>query len=244
MLLEAGTANPDSLGLHFLPLLDDSDLFGHYTTSPYAAKLAAALSPVLTPSEHTRLEQAILRARDPLDSGGKRTRELVDSLLGQLDSSRVQNTAAQARLAELDSQGGPPPAPEPPAASSSFPFVRDVSFEWSAESSTPGGTDGPLKGAMKRAETDLYGTMSGAAGDQHAARERLRESLPALHSALIAAGPTVDQSALRHAFALLVRGAERLAPDAEVLPGTDLGEMVFSILRDALPTDNRSGGRA
>lgn len=120
MLLEAGAANPDSLGPHFLPLLDGSDLFGHYTTSPYAAKLVAALSPVLSRPEHARLEQAILRARNPLDADGKRTHDLVDILLGQLDSSRVQNAAAQARLAELDSQGGPAPAPEPqphPAAS-------------------------------------------------------------------------------------------------------------------------------
>lgn len=139
MLLEAGTANPDSLGRHLLPLLDGSDLLGHYTTNPYVAKLAAALSPVLTPPQHARLEQAILRAHDPLDPDGNRTQNLTDSLLRQLDSNRVQNAAAQARLAELDSQGGPPPAPEPPAASSSFPFTRDISFEWSAESSTSNG---------------------------------------------------------------------------------------------------------
>ena len=95
---------------------------------------------------------------------------------------------------------------------------------------------------MKRAETDLYATMSGAAGDQHTARERLRESLPTLYSAFIAAGPAIDQSASRQAFALLVHSAERLAPDADVLPGTDLGEMVFGILRAALPADNYPGG--
>jgi hypothetical protein len=185
-----------------------------------------------------------LRARDPIDPDGKRTQNLVDTLLGQLDSSRVQNAAAQARLAYLNSQGGPPPAPEPPAASSSFPFSRDISFEWSAESSTPAGTDGPLQEAMKRAETDLYGTMTGAAGGQHAARERLRESLPALYSALIPADPAIDRAAFRQAFALLVRSAERLAPDADVLPGTDLGEMVLGILRAALPAGDQSGGGA
>lgn len=82
---------------------------------------------------------------------------------------------------------------------------------------------------MKRAETDLYGTMSGSAGDQRAAQERLRESLPALYSALIPADTAVDQSVFTQAFALLVHCAERLAPDTEVLPGTDLGEMVFGI---------------
>jgi hypothetical protein len=242
-LLEAGSAHPGSLGQHLLPLLDGSDLLGHYTTRAYAARLTAALSPVLPPPEHARLEQAILRARDPLDVDGERTQDLVDSLLGQLDRSRVQDAAAQARLAELDSQGGPPPAPEPPAASGSFPFTRDISFEWSADSSTSAETDGPLRDAMKRAETDLYATMSGAAGDQGGARERLRESLPALYSALMPDDPVVDQSVFRQAFTLLVRCAERLAPDAEVLPGTDLGEMVFGILRAALPAGDLSGGR-
>jgi len=239
MLLEAGAANPRSLGPHFLPLLDGSDLFGHYATSPYAVKLVAALSPVLTAPEHARLEQAILRTRNPLDPDGKRTQNLVDILLGQLDSSRVQDAAVQARLAELDSQGGPPPAPEPPAASS---IIGDISFGLPAESSTPAEAEGPLREAMKRAETDLYGTMSGAAGDLHAARERLRESLPVLYSALIPAGPSADQSVFRQAFALLVQCAERLAPDAEVLPGTDLGEMVFDILRAAMPAGDHTGG--
>ena len=243
-LLEAGAANPGSLGQHLLPLLDGSDLFGHYTTRAYAARLTAALSRVLPPPEHARLEQAILRARDPLDVNGERTQDLVDSLLGQLDRSRVQDIAARVRLAELDDQGGPPPAPEPPAASSRFPFTRDISFEWSAESSTSAETDGPLREAMKRAETDLYATMSGAAGDQGAARERLRESLPALYYALMPDDPAVDQSMFRQAFTLLARCAESLAPDEEVLPGTDLGEMVFGILRAALPASDATGGRA
>lgn len=203
------------------------------------SKLAASLSPVLTAPEHARLEQAILRAHDPLDPDGKRTQNLVDTLLGQLDSSRVQNAAAQARLAELDSQGGPPPAPQPPAASG---MIGDKSFEWPTESNTPAEAEGPLREAMKRAETDLYGTMSGAAGDQHAARERLRESVPVLYSALIPAGSSFDQSVFSQAFALLVHSAERLAPDAEVLPGTDLGEMVFGILRAALPAGDHTGG--
>jgi hypothetical protein len=242
VLLEAGAANPGSLGRYILALLDSSDLLGHYTTRPYAAKLTAALSAVLTAPEHARLEQAVLRARDPRDPDGQRTQDLVDSLLGQLDSSRVQDAAALARLAELDSQGGPPPAPEAPDASGSFPFVRDISFEWSAESSTSTEAADPLREALKRAETDLYGTMSGTAGDQRAARERLRESMPALYSDLIAADTVIDQSVFTRAFALLAQCAERLAPDAEVLPGTDLGEMVFEVLRAALPAGNPSGG--
>ncbi len=243
-LLEAGAANPGSLGQRLLPLLDGSELFGHYATRAYAARLTAALSPVLPPLDHAHLEQAILRARDPLDVNGEHTQDLVDSLLGQLDRSRVQDAAARVRLAELDGQGGPPPAPEPPAASSRFPFIRDISSAWPAENTTSAEPDGPLRAAMKRAESDLYSTMSGAAGERGAVRERLRESLPALYSALMTDDVAVDQSMFTQAFTLLVRCADSLAADEEVLPGTDLGEMVFGILRAALPATDATGGRA
>jgi hypothetical protein len=244
-LLEAAAANPATLGRHLLPLLDNSDLFGHHTTRAYAAKLTAALSSVLTESEHACMERAILRARDPMDANGERTQDLVDSLLGQLDRSRVQDAAPQARLAEFDAQGGPRPAPEPPAGSGGFPFaVRDVAFDWPAESNVPAGTGGPLEQAMQRAEADLFDAMSGAASNQGPTSERLRESLPALYSALMSNDPALNQSVFRQAFTLLVRGAERLASDPEILPSTDLGEMVFAILRAALPAVDVPDGRA
>jgi hypothetical protein len=244
-LLDAGAANPDSLGRHLLPLLDGSDLLGHYTTRAYAAKLTAALSPVLTESEHERLEQAILRARDPLDAIGEHTQGLIDTLLGQLDGSRVQDATARARLARLIDQGGPPHPPEPPAGSGGPPYgVPDFSFEWSAETGPDLEKGEPLSRAVQRAETDLFETMSGAATDQRAPRERLRESLTALYSALIPTDPAVDQDTFRQAFSVLVRCAERVASDAAVLPGTDLGEMVFEILKAGLPDGAVEDGRA
>jgi hypothetical protein len=95
---------------------------------------------------------------------------------------------------------------------------------------------------MERLQADLSNAISGATDDQRAARERLRESLPALYSVLIPASSAKDQSVFDEAFLLMVNGAERLASDPEVLPGTDLGEMVFGILRAGLPTADSSGG--
>jgi hypothetical protein len=239
-LLEAGATNPDSLGRRLLPLLDGSDLLGHYMTTPFAARMVAALSRTLTPPEHADLEQAILRARDPRDPDGGRTQELVDTLLGQLDRSRVQDAAPLARLTELADQGGPPPAPEPPTLMGGFrPYgVR----ERLSESGAIGDSDTALVQAMERLQADLSNAISGATDDQRAARERLRESLPALYWVLIPASSAKDQSVFDEAFALMVNGAERLASDPEVLPGTDLGEMVFGILRAGLPTADSSGG--
>jgi hypothetical protein len=238
-LLEAGAANPDSLGRRLLPLLDGSELLGHYRTMPYATRLTASLTTVLTPREHARLELAILRTHDPLNPNGARSQELIDTLLGQLDPGRVQDPAVRRRLAELDSQGGPPPAPQPPAMSggSGSYGVRERLRERGAL----GGTDEALLQAMERVQSDIVHTTSGATDDHHAVRERLRESVPALYSILIPAGPAIDQPAYDEAFMLLVHGAERLASDPEALPCTGLGQMVFGILRAALPTDDPSG---
>jgi hypothetical protein len=242
MLLEAGTAHPESLGRRFVPLLDGTDLLGHFKTSPYAAQLVAVLSPVLSPSEHAHLEQAILGAQVPHDPDGERTKDLTHGLLGQLQRSRVQNPAAQARLAELDSQRGPPPLPKPTPAASSFTAARDTSLEWSKEGDVSTETAGPLREAIRRAGTDFNGTMSNLANEQAAARERLRESLPALYAALISADTAVDQHDSAQADDLMTYCAERLALDAEVLPGTDLGELVFGILKAALSTGEPPSG--
>jgi hypothetical protein len=239
MLLEAGTAHPESLGRCLLPLLDGSDLLCHFMTSPYAAKLIAALSPILSPAEHACLERAVLDVRQnhPTDPDGERTQALIDGLLGQLDRSRVQNPAVRERLAELDSQGGPPLPPEPRAESGGYTFTRDVSFGWPEEVGVSTETGGPLREAIKRAEADFYGTMSNSVDDQTAARERLRESMPALYSVLTSAEVAAEQADAAHAHDVLTYCAERLAPDTEVLPSTDLGEMVFGLLEAALPVN-------
>ena len=239
-LLEAGATNPRSVGRRLLPLLNGSDLFGHYLATSSAARLVAALSPVLSAPEHAELEASVMRASDPFDQNGAHTQDLVDTLLGQLDPSRVQGTAARERLAELDGQGGPPPLPAPSVPSGGFrpSGVR----ERLAETNALGESDGSLLQAMERLQADLISTTSGGSDEQRSARQRLHGSLPALYSLLIPPDPAIGQPVFDEAFTLLVNGAELLATDPEVLPGTDLGEQVLGILTAAVPKGDSTGG--
>ena len=238
-ILEAGATYPGTLGRRLLPLLHDSDLFGHPMTRSSAARLTAALSPVLTTAEHANLEEAIAQARNIPRSDASADQALVDSLLGQLDSGRIQDKSLLARLAELEHQGGPPPIPEAPEIQGGF--GRYGIRERLAESGAIDKTDKALLQAMERLEADVRGTGSGSADDQRGARERLRESVPALYGVVIPVGTTIDQQVFGAAFNLLVNGAECLAYDTEVLPGSELGEMVFGILRAALPDIGLAG---
>lgn len=240
LLLEAGAAHPASLGPMLLPLLDGSDLPGHYTTVAFAAKLTAALSASLPAPEHAQLEQIILRARNPLDPAGGRGQELVDMLLGQLVSDRVQDPAARARLAELDAQGGPPAAPESPSAFADYDGVIDISSS-TDESGSPDTTGDALQQAAEQVSGDIAGAASGTPEDQEAARQRLRASVPRLNDALMTSGRPPGVPAFEQAFTTLAHGAELLARDPDVLPDTDLGQIVLGILEAALPAEPSSG---
>ena len=240
LLLEAGGAHPASLGLMLLPLLDGSDLLGHYTTSAFAAKLAAALSASLPATEHARLEQIILRAGNPLDPAGKHTQELVDTLLGQLGPDRVQDPASRARLTELDAQGGSPAAPQTLSADGNFDGT--FSFSWSTdESSTSDTTGNELQQAAEQVSGDIASAGSGTPEDREAARQRLHASVPRLYDILMTGGQASNPPAFEQAFNILANGAEFLARDPGVLPGTDIGQMILGILEAALPAEQASG---
>jgi hypothetical protein len=236
LLLEAGAAHPASLGLMLLPLLDGSDLLGHYTTMAFAAKLTAALSASLPAPQHEQLEQIILRARNLRDPAGERGQELVDMLLGQLVPDRVQTPVSHARLAELDAQGGPPAAPRPPSADGGHDGVTDIS--WSTdEGGTPGMTGDALQQAAEQVSSDIAGVASGSPEDQEAARQRLHASIRRLRDALMTSGRPADVPAFGQAFTTLARGAELLAGDPDVLPDTNIGQVVIGILEAALPAE-------
>jgi hypothetical protein len=238
-LLDAGTANPGTLGKLLLPLLHGSDLLGHPMTRPAAARLTAALSPVLTTAEHAALEQAVLHAHDPLGPTGDGDQNIVDSLLGRLVQDRLQDASARARRAELETVGGPPPVPEPMGAQGGFVAYR--MREQLAESGALDDVAEPLVRAMDRLAADLAAAASASAEDQRTVRPQLRASVPALYSVLIPDDTPTDPRVFEAAFTLLVGGAQRLASDPEVVPGSELGEMVFGILRAGLPASGPSG---
>jgi hypothetical protein len=239
LLLEAGAAHPATLGPMLLQLLDGSDLLGHYTTMAFAAKLTAALSASLPDPEHAHLEQIILRARNPRDPENTNGQELIDMLLGQLDPDRVQDPVSRARLAALDAQGGPPAAPQPLPAAANYGGV--ISASWNTdESGTPVTSSDPLQLAAEQVSSDVAGTASGTPEDQTIARQRLRASVPHLYGVLMSSDQPLDTPALEQVFTTLTYGAEILARDAEILPDTDLGQMVLGILEAALPAESPS----
>lgn len=240
LLLVAGANHPHSVGRRLLPLLDGSDLLGHYMTTPFAARTIAALSRALAPPEHADLEQAILRARDPLDPNGDRAQRLVDTLLGKLDVSRIQEVPVQARLADLADQGGPAPPPEPLTAGGDFlPYLMRQRL---SERGVTDQGNNELIEAMERLRLDVMNARAGATDDQRAARHRLRESFPSFYESLIPQSASVDPVVFDEGLTLMVNCAELLALDPEVLPGTDLGERVLGILRAGLLSAEQTGG--
>ena len=88
--------------------------------------------------------------------------------------------------------------------------------------------------AMERLEADVSGTMSGATDDQGLARQRLHVSLPELYWLLKKSDRVIDQAVLDEAFAFLLSAAQSLASDPEVLPGTELGELILELFTAAV----------
>jgi hypothetical protein len=230
-LLEAGAASPAIVGRRVAALLTDGDLLGHYMTHPATTRLVAAVSPLLAPVEHAALEQAIHATRDPLQASDDAAQSRRDALLGQLDRSQVQREESRTRLKELDATGGPPPAPPDP-----FGFVSWSEFAQGAESADDGVSE-PLRAALDGLRNDLAGSISGSTDDQRAAREGLRDSVPALFSMLTGSGAPPNPSAIAAAAGYLVNGAERLASDPTVLPGSELGELILGLFAAAAPSE-------
>jgi hypothetical protein len=240
LMLEAGAAHPGSLGLMLLPLLDGSDLLGHYTTMALGARLTAALSALLPPAGHAELEGMVLQARDPFNPAGERRQELTDMLLSQLDTGRVQDPGSRARLAELDAHGRRPAVPSPPGADGDYDGVTDA--EWNRGDNSTAGPDGDaLRQAAAQVAADSTNAVSQVTEVRDAARQQLRASVPRLNDALIERGRTPGAPAPDESAATLARGAQLLACDPDVLPGNALGQVVMQVLTDALPAEPPDG---
>lgn len=234
-LLEGGATNPTTVGRRIAVIFNDGDLLGHYMTHPAATRLVAAISPLLAPLEHSELEEAILGTRDALrvddDDAAQSAR---DTLLGQLDRSNIQREESRARLGELDAAGGPPPSPPDP-----FAFVSWEEFNQGTQNPDDGVSE-TVRAAIEVLRRDLGESISGSTDDQQAARERLRDSVPKLFSLLTGSG-TPSPAALAEASGYLANGAELLASDPTVLPGTELGRLILGLFAAYAP-DGQSGG--
>jgi hypothetical protein len=229
-ILEAGASSPAGLGRRLVPIFDQGELLGHPNTHPSAAHLVSAVSPLLDDEAHAGLERRLHAAKSPLDPSDERTRAIVDTLLGQLDRGRVQLDETRARLDHLDADGGAPEPPEVPYTFHPWTYF-DPPPDTSGEDATP------FQVAVSQLRTDLSGSISGGTDEQRAARERLRESVPALLAVLDSPDRPLDPGDIQAAVAHLLTGADRLASDETVLPGTALGNTVFGLLAMALPPD-------
>jgi hypothetical protein len=113
-----------------------------------------------------------------------------------------------------------------------------ISASWSTdESGTPAASADPLQLAEEQVSSDIAGTASGTPEDQATARQQLRASVPHLYGVLMSSDQPLDAPALEQVFTTMTHGADILARDAEILPGTDLGQIVLGILEAALPAE-------
>jgi hypothetical protein len=238
-LLETAAAHPDSLGPMVLALLDGSELLGHPMTMAFAAQLTAALSGSLPPQEHGSLEQFIFRAHNPFNPGADDAQELADMLLGQLDRGRIQDPASRARLAELDAIGGPPAAPQPLSTDASF--GRTFPNEGN---SAPDTTRDAVQRALEQVSSDINGVRAAIPEGREAARHRLHASVPLLYDILMAGNGAAGVAAFGEAFAVLVLSAQILSADPDVIPDSEIGQMVLGILRAGLPAKPSSTGNS
>jgi hypothetical protein len=229
-LLDAGASTPSIVGRRLVPVLLDGDLLGHSFTHPSAARLIAAVSPLVEADEHAALERAVFAARDPVNENEETNRTLVDTLLGQLDRGKLQLEESRIRLDELDQAGGAPAPPE-------NPLTFHPWGDFAPEPEPDGDVSTPFRLMLDQVRADVGDSSTGSADDQRAARERLRVSVPALVSLLEGPNGPIDPSELTTALAYLLPGAERLASDETVLPGTQLGNVVLGLFAAASPGD-------
>jgi hypothetical protein len=239
LLMETAAAHPDSLGPMLLTLLDGSELFGHPMTMASAAKLTAALSMSLSPQEHASLERFARRAHNPFDPSAGPAQKVADMLLGQLDRDRIQDPASHARLAQLDSTGGPLVAPQ--ALSTEDLFSRNLPDDGNGASDPTGDA---LQKALEQVTSDINDTRAPAPEEREAARHRLQASVPHLYDILMNDDPSTSASAKGKAFTALVMGAHTLTSDPAVIPDSKIGQIVLKILREGLPAKPSSTGNS
>jgi hypothetical protein len=195
-------------------------LLANTQTRAASGELMGVLSAALEPEQHSRLlEQPIQQAAElfPLDAAHWRE-QAVDQLLGYLDVSRVQDSAMRERLANLLAGDGPPRAPEPSRITAGWSSI-DLAEVLGQDTYNALGDD--ARTALEELRRVLSITENG--GEDTAALENSFRCAVAETAGVTA--ETVHE--------LVTRAADRLTGSPAVLPGTDLGELVVTILFEA-----------
>ncbi len=232
ILLAAAAAAPASLGIAFIPLLENGQLLEHPATSGPAAHLLAAVSPLLNADMHRAIERRVLAIGNRADAqDGTQFTEIMDTLIGCLDPARIQEPEIAHRLAALRPSGGPP---QPP------PLSRDPAlgraFDISADAPGPSdGNDKPLADTINAVEADLREAYNRGPG-QEPARQRLRESFPSLVAELARdRGEPSSEHLRQQGFTSLCAAADILAGDPQITPDSELGPLILAVLLGVLP---------
>ncbi|MFI5937857.1 hypothetical protein [Actinoplanes sp. NPDC051494] len=213
------TAN---LARALLPALDSGALLVHPDTHTTAAALLGALA------EHDlaladRLETAVLKAHALADAN-ELPQQVKDALIGCLRPNLITSASLTARLAELGPDGPPSPAPRP--------RLTATLGTWSISDRLAERGTALESEATAAAVTALEETLNAATSTNPLERPAAAAQLPRLFTdadtQLATVTPLPDELSL-----LLVRAAQTLAYDPQILPDTEIGQRVLAVLSAA-----------
>lgn len=205
-----------------LPALDSGALLAHPDTHADAAALLSALAQS-DPALAGRLETAVLNAHALADANGC-PQQVKDALTGCLQPDLIASASLVGRLAELGPDGPPAATPRPrPTATFGTLSITDRLGE-------RGLTLPPAAAAAVKA---LDETLDRATSTNQQEREA---AVPQLSRLFIDADTELNtvQPILDELRLLLVRAAQTLAYDPQVMPDTTIGQRVLVILSEAV----------
>jgi hypothetical protein len=221
VLLETGS-NPVDMARAILPALASGSLLAHPDTHESAARLLAALAETHDGDLDPILEQAVAAAGDRA-AANDMPEQILDELLGCLNTSTVRSPQLRSRLQQLARSGPPSITPRRgwSRVGARDPFLDELGADVPAEVAT-------AASALSMELTSVQNRPNDAEEES-----RLPELFLSADAAIAKHGVEHDQLAM-----LLVRSASTLADDERVLPGSDVGERVVAVLLEASRSDN------
>lgn len=234
LLLRAARAKSVQLALVLLPAVTSPNLYAHPTTWAAAEKVAARLSPILSPEDHAELEAAILDMVDVAtqayeDDAAYRGywKEHRNAVICSLSPDKVVSPVMRQLLSDISLTGGAGAAlPE-----LSEDALEDIGEIIAVEDSQEGETLGKIRERVHSAREQIR------KGEEEE-RQRAEQELASLWqqvNGLDGAG-SLAESAMLQLQELKVDLAEALARVPDAAPDTALGEEVYLTLCTYLPT--------
>lgn len=226
-LLLGAADTPEGLGRAFLPALLSGGLFVHSETRAAAGTLVRSILPHLSDNELDELETAITRIPTLLDDTARGyAGPIVDQLLGCLDVSRIRNPELATRMTQLASEGGPPDLVD---------FDDEIGELISQPTTLPdylGKAYNQLTDEEGKVLESLRHAIDAAEGDPDPKVADVLES--ALRLATTKTESLFQRDPEHMARELIIRAAEVLITKANPAPGSPCGELIVSLLLNAM----------